>query len=82
MTFNLKESILSAGGYSKVAVELGTTKQVVWSWVNVLKEVPPVWVSALSDLLEVPRSEIRPDIFPMYRENLNYQYPTKELSSL
>lgn len=68
MTFDLKKSILDAGGYTAVADMLGTTKQVVWSWANVLDEVPPKWVNSLSDVLDIPRHVIRPDIYPRNRE--------------
>lgn len=68
MNADLKKIIVDAGGYSKVAEKLGTTKQVVWSWANVLGKVPPKWVNQLSELIKVPRYKIRPDLYPKNRE--------------
>ena len=68
MPIDLKEAVTGAGGYSKVAVKVGTTKQNVWQWVNVLKRIPPKWVNKFSDATNIPRHLIRPDLFPVERE--------------
>lgn len=68
MKINLKKLIKDAGGPKAVADKLGTTKQIVSSWVNVTGKVPPKWVNALSDVTGVPRHLIRPDIFPRSKE--------------
>lgn len=68
MGLDLKKAILDAGGYSAVARKIGETKQVIWSWVNVLGRVPAEKVMELEEALGIPRSEIRPDIYPQNRE--------------
>lgn len=69
MGLHLKQMIQNAGGYSSVAKKLGETKQVVWSWVNVLHRVPAERVMELEAAIGVPRHLIRPDIYPKNRES-------------
>jgi DNA-binding transcriptional regulator YdaS (Cro superfamily) len=63
MEVDLKKIIVDAGGYSKVAKKLGTTKQVVWSWANVLGKIPSKWAIRFSDIVGIPESELRPDVY-------------------
>lgn len=78
MEMDLKQAILNAGGYSAVArkmTELNNdeenkiTKQVIWSWVNVLHRVPAEKVMELETVTGIPRQLIRPDIYPSSRED-------------
>lgn len=80
MGLDLKQAIMDAGGYSRVARRLTeiikkrdkdgdpVTKQVIWSWVNVLERVPAEKVMELEEAIGIPRSTIRPDIYPKHRE--------------
>lgn len=61
---NLEKAVKDAGGYSRVASKIGTTKQTVWSWVNILKRIPAKRVLEFSAAVNIPRSKIRPDIYP------------------
>jgi DNA-binding transcriptional regulator YdaS (Cro superfamily) len=67
---DLKKCVQDAGGYQKLGEELGVTKQLVWSWVNVAKQIPATWVTQFSDITGIPRYKIRPDVFPKSREIL------------
>lgn len=64
----LMQLVKNAGGYANVGTKMGTTKQVVWSWVNVLERIPAKWVTPFAELVKRPRHEIRPDIYPRDRE--------------
>lgn len=68
MGIDLKQMIQNAGGYSSVAKRMGLTKQVVWSWANVLHRVPAEQVMDLEAAIGIPRHLIRPDIYPKNRE--------------
>ena len=71
---NLKQAVEKAGGYSSLAVKLTAlgdepvSKQVVWSWVNVLERIPAERVMAFEEATGIPRHKIRPDIYPEDRE--------------
>ena len=65
---DLEKAVKDAGGYAKVAKLIGTTKQVVWSWVNVYKRVPAKRTMAFEKAVGQPRHLIRPDIYPADRE--------------
>jgi DNA-binding transcriptional regulator YdaS (Cro superfamily) len=64
----LKKAVDKAGGVSKVAEKMDTTKQVIWSWIHVLKRVPAERVSAFEEVVNQPRHLIRPDLYPISRE--------------
>jgi DNA-binding transcriptional regulator YdaS (Cro superfamily) len=74
MACNLKAAVEKAGGYSKLAGKLANlggepvSKQVVWSWVNVLGRIPAERVMAFEEATGIPRYKIRPDIYPENRE--------------
>ena len=70
MTLDLKAAVKKAGGYTVVALKIGATKQMIWSWVNVLKRIPAEHVMAMEQAINVPRHMIRPDIYPKEREAL------------
>lgn len=65
---DLRRAIVDAGGYSKVGRQLGVTKQRIWSWANTLGRVPAEKVMDLEAAIGVPRSLIRPDLYPPERE--------------
>lgn len=60
MSTPLERAIESAGGLVKLAAALGVTKQAVSQW----DEVPPLRVLAVERASGVPRSDLRPDLYP------------------
>jgi len=57
----LRRALESAGGLTKVAEELGISKQAVSQW----DEVPPLRVIALERVSGISRHELRPDLYPV-----------------
>lgn len=73
MLDGLQEAISKAGGQSALAKLLrdqqgeGATKPQqghVWSWLNESGRVPAEWVIPIERATGVPRSKIRPDLYP------------------
>lgn len=60
----LIEAIKKAGGPAAIAKAVGLSPQAVSQW----EECPPKWVHALETMSKIPRSQIRPDIYPPDRE--------------
>jgi DNA-binding transcriptional regulator YdaS (Cro superfamily) len=56
----LERAIRAAGGLDGLANPLGISKQAVSQW----DEVPPLRVLAVERVSGVPRSELRPDLYP------------------
>ena len=56
----LKRAIANAGGLAGLAGPLGISEQAVSQW----DEVPPLRVLAVERVSGVPRSELRPDLYP------------------
>lgn len=57
---NIKKVIKKAGGPVRVSKLLGISHQAVGQW----KSVPPKWVIKIEELSGIPRTKIRPDIYP------------------
>jgi DNA-binding transcriptional regulator YdaS (Cro superfamily) len=57
----LRRAIEAAGGLAKLAEPLGITVQAISQW----DEVPPLRVLAVERVSGVPRSELRPDLYPV-----------------
>jgi DNA-binding transcriptional regulator YdaS (Cro superfamily) len=60
----LDRAINAAGGLTKLAASLNITKQAVAQW----DEVPPLRVLEVERVSGVPRSELRPDLYPLEAE--------------
>lgn len=48
------------GGYGRLAKELGLARATVWGW----ESVPPKHVIAVERITGIPRTELRPDLYP------------------
>ena len=55
-------------GIAAVARALGVSRQVAWSWFH--RQIPAKHVAGVERITGIPRSELRPDIFPPERELL------------
>lgn len=53
-------AIKRAGGLTRLAASLGISKQAVLQW----EKVPPLRVLEVERASGVPRSELRPDLYP------------------
>jgi len=60
----LERAIALAGGQSALARAIGKSQGHVWHWVKVAKRVPAEAVLAVEQATGVPRSELRPDVYP------------------
>lgn len=60
----LDRAISAAGGLTKLAASLGISKQAVAQW----DEVPPLRVLEVERASGVPRTELRPDLYPPAEE--------------
>lgn len=56
----LSKAIKAAGSQAALARSIGTYRQVVNNW----RSVPVDWVLKVESVTGVPRSELRPDIYP------------------
>jgi DNA-binding transcriptional regulator YdaS (Cro superfamily) len=56
----LERAIKAAGGLAALAEPLGITAQAISQW----DEVPPLRVLAVERATGVPRTELRPDLYP------------------
>lgn len=54
----------AAGGGSRLARALGLTRQAVYQW----DSIPPDHVLRVEEITGVPRSRLRPDLYPENRE--------------
>lgn len=63
-TGGLKKAIEAAGSVSKLAERLGVTRQTIYNWDN----VPAEAVLDLEADYNIPRSVLRPDLYPPERE--------------
>jgi DNA-binding transcriptional regulator YdaS (Cro superfamily) len=65
---NLRQGVESAkqavGGGSKLARALGLTRQAIYQW----DSIPPDHVLKVEQVTGVPRSHLRPDLYPEDRE--------------
>lgn len=57
----LIEAIEAAGGIKTLARALGINHQAFYSW----KEIPPGRVIAIEKITGIPRSRLRPDLYPV-----------------
>lgn len=60
----LTRAVLIAGGQSEFARALGTHQPNVWRWINQSKQLPAEYVLLVEELYDVPRWELRPDLYP------------------
>lgn len=60
----LELAIERAGGQSALARAIGKSQGHVWHWVKVAKRAPAEAVLAIESATGVPRSELRPDVYP------------------
>ena len=60
----LVQALQIAGGRAKLAAALGCTRQTIYTW----NSVPPGRVLAVSRATGIPRSVLRPDIYPPEEE--------------
>jgi DNA-binding transcriptional regulator YdaS (Cro superfamily) len=60
----LRQALKIAGGYRALARAAGVSHQAVLKW----ERVPPVRVLLVEELTGIPRSTLRPDIYPPARE--------------
>ena len=60
----LERAIALAGGQSALARAIGKSQGHVWHWVKVAKRVPAEAVLAVEQATGVPRTELRPDVYP------------------
>jgi|GEM_PF-300003 DNA-binding transcriptional regulator YdaS (Cro superfamily) len=60
-----KRAVVFAGGVTEIARALGITPQAVSGWLR-RDKIPSKWVLAIENLIEgeVPRFELRPDLYP------------------
>jgi len=49
---------------SEIARAIGKTSSAVWQW----DKVPAEYVHAVEQITGIPRSELRPDLYPIERE--------------
>lgn len=56
----LQRAIEKVGGLAGLATPLGVSIQAISQW----DEVPPLRVIAVEKISGVPRSELRPDLYP------------------
>lgn len=62
----LKRACDVAGGQKPLADRIGTTQSQVWYWLNRAKKgVAPEFVPAIERETGIPRSELRPDLWPV-----------------
>lgn len=59
----LYRAIEAAGGFRALADKLGITRQAVWQW----RQCPVRWVLDIERLSGVPRTLLRPDIYPPHQ---------------
>lgn len=57
----LERAIKAVGGLAGLAEPLGISMQAISQW----DEVPPLRVLAVERITGVPRSELRPDLYPV-----------------
>lgn len=61
----LKRACVVAGGQKPLADRIGTTQSQVWYWLERSKKgVPAEFVLPIERETGVPRSELRPDLWP------------------
>jgi TorA maturation chaperone TorD len=60
----LERAISAAGGQSALARQIGKSQGHVWHWLKVAKRVPAEAVIAIEAATGVPRSDLRPDVYP------------------
>ncbi len=59
----IEPTAIGPGRYSKIARELGVSRQTVWSWFQEGRRVPAERVVELEQVSGVPRHKLRPDLF-------------------
>lgn len=65
MTDALKRACELAGGQKQLADRIGTSQSQVWYWLARSKKgVPAEFVLPIEQATGVPRSELRPDLWP------------------
>jgi len=64
MDDNLKQALQIAGGKYQLAKAIGCSHQAIYRWTK----VPPSQVLAVSRATGIPRSVLRPDIYPPQEE--------------
>lgn len=55
-----------AGGGQALASALGLTRQAIYQW----DKIPPQYVLRVEEVTGVPRSTLRPDLYPQDRERV------------
>lgn len=60
----LENAISTAGGQNALARMIGIPQSSIWKWLHKSKKVPAEKVLLVEELTGVPRSELRPDIYP------------------
>ncbi len=61
----LKRACTAAGGQKRLADRIGTTQSQVWYWLERSKKgVSGEYVLSIERETGVPRSELRPDLYP------------------
>lgn len=63
----LQQAIVDAGGLRALARKLGVSHQAIaQQWMK--RGIPPHWVHTVETVTGIPRSVLRPDIYPPERE--------------
>lgn len=60
----LERAVKAAGGRRQLAEAIGVSRQNIYKW----RKVPAEQVMKVEKVTGVPRSELRPDIYPLARE--------------
>lgn len=65
----LRRAVEVAGGQKPLAALIGVTQSMVWYWLEKSKHgVPAEYVAPIELATGVPRSELRPDLYPLVAE--------------
>lgn len=65
LTKALERACEAAGGQKSLADRIGTTQSQVWYWLKRSKRgVPAEFAAKIEEATGVPRSELRPDLWP------------------
>lgn len=64
----LLDQIKKGPGIAALARALGVSRQTAWTWFH--RQIPAKHVHGVERITGIPRSELRPDLFPPERELL------------